>query len=65
MAGEVERGLEDIDFPEVTTEDRVTFVQAAVAWQVRQALACGRFDLALRLRRYAAERIARIDRRLA
>ena len=49
LTGEVEQGLRDIDFDEVTTEDRITFVEYAVAWQVRRALLCGRLDLAIRL----------------
>ena len=61
LTADIERGLQDIDFPEVTTEDRATFVRAAVAWQVKQALACRRFDLAVRLRRFGAERVARLD----
>jgi hypothetical protein len=65
LTADVEQGLRDIDFPEVTAEDRVAFVQAAVAWQVKQALACRRFDLAVRLRRFGAERIARLDPRPA
>ncbi len=60
MAAEVEDGLRDIDFEEVTTEDRVTFIERAVAWQVRQALRCGRFDLAVGLGRYGAQRIAEL-----
>lgn len=60
----VDEGLRDIDFEEVTTEDRITFVEAAVAWQVRQALRCGRFDLALRLQRYGAERTAQLWERV-
>jgi len=59
LAAEVEEGLRDIDFDEVTTDDRIAFVEAAVAWQVRRTLACGRFDLALRIQRYGAERVAR------
>src|SRR5262245_12683116 len=58
MAEVIDEGLRDIDFEEVTTADRITFVEAAVAWQVRQALRCGRFDLALRIQRYGAERVA-------
>jgi hypothetical protein len=64
MAEIVEEGLRDIDFDEVTSEDRITFVEAAVAWQVRQALVCGRFDLALRLQRYGAERVAQLYERV-
>lgn len=64
MAEIVEEGLRDIDFDEVTSEDRITFVEAAVAWQVRQALICGRFDLALRLQRYGAERVAQLYERV-
>ena len=60
LAQEIEEGLREIDFEEVTTEDRITFVEAVVAWQVRWVLGLGRFDVALRLRRYATERIARI-----
>jgi len=60
LAGEVEEGLRDIDFDEVTTEDRITFVECAVAWQVRRTLRRGRFDLALRLQRFGTERIAQL-----
>jgi len=60
LTGEVEQGLRDIDFDEVTTEDRITFVEYAVAWQVRRALLCGRFDLAIRLQRFGAEWVARL-----
>ena len=63
LTEEVEAGLRAIDFEEVTTEDRITFVEYAVAWQVRRALSRGRFDLALRLRRFGAERIARLYER--
>lgn len=65
MAEVVEEGLRDIDFEEVTAVDRITFVEAAVAWQVRQALRCGRSDLALRLERYGAERTTRLLQRSA
>jgi hypothetical protein len=60
LTAEVEQGLRGIDFDEVTIEDRITFVECAVAWQVRRALHCGRFDLALRLRRFGSERIAQL-----
>src|SRR5439155_7457197 len=63
LAEEVEEGLREIEFDEVTTEDRITFVECAVAWQVRRALRCGRFDLAPRLQRFGAERVARLDER--
>jgi len=59
-AEELEQGLRDIDFDEVTIEDRITFVELAVAWQVRRALGRGRFDLAVRLQHVGAERIARL-----
>lgn len=62
MAEVVEEGLRNIDYEEVTTLDRITFVEAAVGWQVRQALRCGRFDLALELQRYGAERTAQLER---
>ena len=55
---ELERGLWLIDFPEVTVEDRVTFLEHAVAWQVRRALTAGRFDLALDIQAWGAERVA-------
>jgi hypothetical protein len=60
LADEVEEGLGDIDLEGVTMDDRITFVECAVAWQVRRALRCGRFDLALRLQRFGAERVARL-----
>ncbi len=58
LVQELERGLELIDFPEVTLEDRVTFLEHAVAWEVRRALAAVRFDLALDLQAWGARRIA-------
>jgi hypothetical protein len=63
MAEVIEEGLRDIDFDEVTSQDRITFLEAAVAWQVRQALRCGRFDLALRVQRYGSERAAQLSER--
>ena len=58
VAEEVEAGLRDIEFDEVTLEDRITFVEYAVAWQIRLALRCARFDLAVKLREFGAQRIA-------
>jgi hypothetical protein len=55
---EVEAGLREIDYGEVTLQDRVTFVECAVAWQVHLALRRGRFDLAVQLCRFGVERIA-------
>jgi hypothetical protein len=46
---ELEDGLQLIDFPEVSAEDRIAFIEHAVAWQVRRALRAGRFELALEL----------------
>ena len=60
MSAIVEEGLRDIDFDEVTSQDRIAFLEAAVAWQVRQALTSGRFELALRLQRFGAERTAQL-----
>src|SRR5262245_37935391 len=60
LAAEVEQGLRDIDFDEVTAEDRITFVECAVAWRVRWALRRGNFDLAIRLQRFGAERAAQL-----
>ena len=57
---EVEAGLEDIAFEEVTIEDRATFVEHAVVWQVRRALRTCQFDLALRLARFGVHRIAQL-----
>ena len=74
FVGELEQGLGLIDFPEVTVEDRITFLEAAVAWQVRRALRAGRFDLAIRIQAFGAKRVmelvelharARSRRRLA
>jgi hypothetical protein len=65
LAQEVEEGLRDIDFDEVTTEDRIAFIEAAVSWQVRQALLWRRLDLAARLQRFGAELAAQLDRRSA
>ncbi len=58
VADEVEAGLRDIDFDQVTPADRIAFVECAVARQVRLALQCGRLDLAVQLQRFGAERIA-------
>jgi hypothetical protein len=63
LMAEVEEGLRDIEFAEVTTEDRITFVEYAVAWQVRRALRCGRFDLALQLGRFGVQRIGELHAR--
>jgi hypothetical protein len=63
MAEVIEEGLRDIDFAGVTAEDRITFVEAAVAWQMRQAMRCGRLDLALRVQRYGLERAAQLSER--
>jgi len=60
FAAEIEEWLQEIDFEEVTTEDRITFVEAAVAWRVRRALWAGRFDLAVELQRFGAERVAQL-----
>ena len=54
---ELEQGLGLIDFPEVTVEDRITFLEAAVAWQARRALRAGRFDLAIRIQAFGAKRV--------
>jgi hypothetical protein len=60
LTEEVEAGLRDIGFDEVTIEDRATFVEHAVIWQVRRALRVGQFDLALALQRFGVERIAQL-----
>jgi hypothetical protein len=57
LTREIEVGLRDIDFDEVTLEDRVTFIECAVVWQVRRALRSGQFDLALALQRFGVQRI--------
>jgi len=61
LTSEVEDGLREIDFDEVTVEDRVTFVEYAVVWQVRRALRCGQFDVALAIQRYGVRRIAELN----
>lgn len=60
---EVEEGLREIDFEEVTTDDRITFVEAVVAWRVRLALRAGRFDLALEIQRLGAARAVQLYER--
>jgi len=60
---EVEAGLRHIDFEEVTTEDRITFLECVIAWQVRVALGRGRFDLAVQVQRFGVERIAELYER--
>jgi hypothetical protein len=54
---EWEAGLRRIDFPEVTDEDRVTFLEHVVSMQVRRALGAGRFDLALALSSLGSRRV--------
>jgi len=44
----------------VTLEDRITYVEHAVSWQVRRALRAGRFDLALDLRSFGARRVGEL-----
>jgi hypothetical protein len=60
---EWETGLRQIDFPEVTDEDRVTFLEHVVSWQIRRALRAGRFDLALAVRSLGARRVAEFAER--
>lgn len=62
LRSEIEASLRSIDFDEVTLEDRVSFVERAAVWQMRQAIRANRFDLALWLHKYAVERIAEIGR---
>jgi hypothetical protein len=62
LTAELEAGLRSIDFDGVTEEDRVTFLEQAVVWQVRGALRAGQFDLALELQRYGMDRIAGLER---
>ena len=62
LTGELEAGLDAIDFAEVTLEDRRLFVEHCVRWQVRCALRAGRFALAAALQRFALERIVRLER---
>lgn len=62
---EWETGLRRIDFPEVTDEDRVTFLEHVVSAQIRRALRAGRFDLALAIRACGTRRVAElVERRL-
>ena len=58
LLGPLDAGLREIDFPEVTLEDRITYLEHAVSWQVRRALCAGRFDLALEVRSHGVRRIA-------
>jgi hypothetical protein len=60
LAHDIDADLREIDFAEVTTEDRIAFLEAGFAWQVRRALWAGRFDLAIEVQRFGAERIARL-----
>jgi hypothetical protein len=57
-------GLAQIDFPEVTDEDRVTFLEHVLNRQVRRALRAGRFDLALAIRSLGARRLAKLAERV-
>ena len=60
LAEELEADLREVDFDEVTLEDRVTLVEQEVVWQVRCALARQRFDLALAIQSYGVRRIAEL-----
>jgi len=53
-----ERGLREIELPGVTDEDRVTYLEHVVSWNIRRALRAGRFDLALAIRALGARRVA-------
>jgi len=53
-------GLRNIDFPEVTAADRLTFVEAMVEPYVRRDVAAGRLDLVAPLRRCGDERARQI-----
>ena len=55
---EWERGLREIDLPGVTGEDRVTYLEHVVSWDIRSALRAGRFDLALAIRALGARHFA-------
>lgn len=57
---EWETGLARIDFPEVTDEDRVVFLEHVVSSQIRRALRAGRFDLAIAVRTLGARRVAEL-----
>ena len=60
---EWETGLRRIDFPEVTDEDRVTFLEHVVSAQIRRALRAGRFDLAIAVRTLGVRRVAELHER--
>ena len=57
---ELESGLAQIDFPEVTEADRVAFLEQAVSGQVRRALHARRFDLALAVSAQGQRTIAEV-----
>jgi hypothetical protein len=57
---DVEAVLQDIDFVEVTFEDKITFVQLAADWQARRARERGRLDLEAQLRRFRDDRVAEL-----
>ena len=61
LVQEIEAHLRDIDFDEVTIEDRVTYVEYAVAWRMRLAIRRGRPDLAVCLQHYGRRRIAQLQ----
>src|SRR5262245_2354392 len=60
FADELEAELREVDYEEVTLEDRMTLVEHVAVWQVRCALARGQFDLALGLQRLAVRRISEL-----
>ena len=59
---DIETALREIDYAQVTTDDRITFVRLAVEWHTRRMLECGRFDLAVRLRQYGERTIEALAR---
>ena len=61
FAADLERVLRGIDFEEVTTTDKSLFIDCAIEAQVKWLVARGRFDLAVRLRRYGEQRIAALS----
>lgn len=58
LARDIELGLHDLQFAEVTDGDRIVFIECVRDRYVRCALAAGRFDVATAIRKLAGERIA-------
>src|SRR5262245_48068164 len=58
LARDLEEGLGELTFDEVTTADRIKFIECVRDQHLDRALAARRFDVAAALRRFADDRVA-------